>query len=239
MKYLDLTFADPSANLACDEALLELFEREQLPGGCLRVWQPKGYFVVLGHANRLRSEVNLEACKKNRIPILRRISGGGAILQGPGILNYSLILGSRDRRLRNISAAFNFVLRRHGRLFKGLCGAQARINGVSDLTLADRKFSGNAQYRKSTCVLVHGTFLLSFDLRLIAHCLLMPSKQPDYRRNRSHLEFITNLNIDAARLCAGLRYAWNAHDVMCETPLARIHALVRERYSSAAWTEKF
>jgi lipoate-protein ligase A len=239
MNYLDLTFADRAANLACDEALLELLESGQISGSCLRVWQPENYFVVLGHANRLRAEVNIEVCKKNHIAILRRISGGGAVLQGPGCLNYSLILDSRNRSLRNIGATFDYVLRRHCRLFEALCGAKAQIEGISDLAVAGRKFSGNSQYRKSRFVLVHGTFLLNFDLRWIECCLRMPSKQPDYRRKRSHLEFITNLDIDTARGSAGLRDTWQAQEVLHEIPLTRIDALVRERYSNPAWSDKF
>jgi lipoate-protein ligase A len=120
-----------------------------------------------------------------------------------------------------------------------LCGAKARVKGLSDLALSGRKFSGNAQYRKSRFVLVHGTFLLNFNLRLIERCLLMPSKQPDYREGRSHRNFTTNLNVDSRLVCAALREVWHAQDGMREPPLARIDSLVQERYGSAAWSEKF
>lgn len=239
MKYLDLTFADASASLACDEALLELLEREQISTDCLRVWEPKNYFVVLGHANHLRSEVNVEACRENHVAILRRISGGGTVLQGPGCLNYSLFLDSRKRGLGNIAVTFDYVLQRHRRLFRRLCGAPVRVEGISDLTLAGRKFSGNAQYRKSRFVLVHGTFLLNLDLRLMASCLAIPTRQPDYRQHRSHIEFVANLNVDSARVRRGLRQSWQARESFNEIPLARIDALVRERYGNASWSEKF
>lgn len=239
MKYLDLTFSDPSANVACDEALLELFECGRDDAGCLRVWQPENYFIVLGHANRLKTEVNIEACRSDRIAILRRVSGGGAVLQGPGCLNYSLILHSRGHRLGNIRETFAYVLRRHRHLFESWCGVKARIQGISDLTLAGRKFSGNAQYRKSRFVLVHGSFLLNFDLPLMERYLLTPSKQPEYRGGRSHLEFTMNLKIDAPRICVALRDAWRAWAVMDDVPSGRIGELVHCRYGNAAWTEKF
>jgi len=239
MKYLDLTLADPAANLACDEALLELFESGQITGACLRVWEPQNCFVVLGHANRLGSEVDLEACKKDRVLVLRRVSGGGAVLQGPGCLNYSLFLDTRKPGLGNIGATFRYVLRRHARMFKALCGTPTRIEGTSDLTAAGRKFSGNAQYRKSRFALVHGTFLLDFDLSLVESYLMVPTKQPDYRRNRSHLEFITNLAVDSARVRRGLRNIWRAREILHERPRARIEALVRERYGKVSWSEKF
>jgi lipoate---protein ligase len=239
MNYLHLTFANDAANLACDEVLLELYEDGQISDGCLRIWQPENYFVVLGHANRLSAEVKIEACTENHIAILRRISGGGAILQGPGCFNYSLILDSQNSNFRNIGATFDSVLRSHCRLFQDLCGAKTEIEGTSDLTVAGRKFSGNAQYRKSRFLLIHGTFLLHFDLRWIERCLRMPSKQPAYRRKRSHLEFIINLEINTDRVNAGLRDTWQARDDLKEVPLTRIDALVRERYGNPAWSAKF
>ncbi|HEX9788220.1 MAG TPA: lipoate--protein ligase family protein, partial [Candidatus Binatia bacterium] len=184
MKYLDLTFDEAPANLACDEALLEMMEADPSSDGCLRVWQAKEPFVVLGHSNRMLSDVAVSACHENRISVLRRISGGGTVMQGPGCLNYSLVLRNDARHLKNIGDTFSYILERHGRLVEELCGAKVRIEGSSDLTTDGLKFSGNAQYRKSRCVLVHGTFLLSFDLRLIERYLSVPAKQPAYRDGR-------------------------------------------------------
>src|SRR5262245_25737991 len=210
MKYLELTFANPAHNLACDEALLDLLESEGLDDGLLRLWQPENYFVVLGHSNRLRAEAHVQACRAQGIPILRRVSGGGTVLQGPGCLNYSLLLDIESHEVKNIRAAFRYVLNRHRRLTSELVSDEVRVEGISDLTVAGRKFSGNAQYRKSRYVLVHGTFLVSFDLSMIDRCLPLPAKQPAYRANRSHLDFVTNLNCDLDRIRSGLRDHWNA-----------------------------
>ena len=239
MKFLDLSFDKPAANLACDEALLELMEASPTGAECLRVWEAKNHFVVLGHSNRMRSDVVMAACSADRIPILRRISGGGTVLQGPGCLNYSLILKTDDRRLKNIKDTFTFVLERHRALIENHCGAAARIEGISDLTLGGLKFSGNAQYRKSQFALVHGTFLLNFDLDLIEKYLTLPARQPAYRRDRSHTEFITNLHLEPALVRDGLKNAWAARDIFEDLPAARIDHLVRNRYESAEWSEKF
>src|SRR5918996_4451489 len=133
MKYLDLSFATPAMNLACDEALLELCENGEADDALLRIWEPQSHFVVLGHANRLRSEVNRAACAENRISILRRLSGGGAVMQGPGCLNYCLILNGHDHRLRNINDTFRYVLERHRRLIGQMAGVDVWIEGVNEL----------------------------------------------------------------------------------------------------------
>ena len=239
MKYLDLTFANPATNLACDEALLELYESEKTDDALLRVWEPRDHFIVLGHSNRLHSEVKFSACQRDQIPILRRVSGGGAVMQGPGCLNYCLVLNAQALRLPSIGAAFRYVLERHCRLIGQLAGVQVSMQGSSDLTVAGRKFSGNAQYRKARYVLVHGTFLLNFDLSMIARFLRMPAKQPAYREHRSHLEFITNLNLTSMQVRDCIKDGWNAVEEFPDVPLARMEALVKERYGREEWSKKF
>ncbi len=239
MKFLELTFDEPSANLACDEAWLEMMEADASREACLRVWQAKKYFVVLGHSNRRKSEVRVAACNEDRIPIVRRISGGGTVVQGPGCLNYSLFLKNDGRAAKNIGNTFKYVLERHRRMVEGLCGVKARLAGISDLAVDGLKFSGNAQYRKAGFVLVHGTFLLNFDLRLIERCLLVPAKQPAYREGRSHLQFVTNLHVDPEQLCDRLKKEWRAEEALHDVPIARIDQLIRDRYGRADWSDKF
>src|SRR5947207_15019949 len=91
MKYCELTLASPQENVACDETLLEHCE-EGRAGELLRVWEPASHFVVLGYANKAASEVNLSFCERKSLPVLSRCTGGGTVLQGPGVLNYSLVL---------------------------------------------------------------------------------------------------------------------------------------------------
>lgn len=239
MKYLDLTWADAGRNLACDEALLDCFEQARDGTELLRLWAPANYFVVLGHGNPWRTEAAVEACLADGIPILRRCSGGGTILQGPGCLNYSLILRQDNFLSDQVQAAFDFVLQRHRRCLEGLSGAPVLAQGMSDLTLGGRKFSGNAQYRKRHYVLVHGTFLLNFDLSCIGKYLPMPARQPDYRRQRGHDDFLVNLRLDAVMLGAALRKVWRADEAASAVPEQAIERLLAERYGRAEWNEKF
>ena len=195
MKYLELTFADPASNLACDEALLELCEKNE-EDGLLRVWEAKRYFVVLGYSNKTALEVNVAACEAEGIPIFRRFSGGGTVLQGPGCLNYSLAVNNERLGIpADLTASYRFVLERHVKFCAGQGWEAVQIQGISDLALDGRKFSGNAQHRKRLCTLFHGTFLLSFDITLIETFLQMPSRQPAYRKERSHEDFLCNLGM--------------------------------------------
>ncbi|HZD41498.1 MAG TPA: lipoate--protein ligase family protein [Terriglobales bacterium] len=239
MKYLELTFADPASNLACDESLIELLEETNSEDGILRLWEPSSYFVVLGYANKLLSEVDGPACLRHGIPVLRRFSGGGTVLQGPGCVNYSVILPTRSPALDTIKGAYRFVLERHQRCVENLLGTPVEIRGVSDLAIHGKKFSGNAQNRKRHFVLLHGTFLLDLDLGLVQTCLRMPAKQPRYRQSRRHEDFLRNLQLETETISKSLKATWGAMSEFVDVPVARIEELVEERYGCRDWTCRF
>ena len=239
MKYLDLTFESPEHNLACDEALLELCE-DGYEDEILRLWEPEKHFVVLGYSGKIKSEVDLKSCRANNIPVLRRVSGGGTVLQGPGCLNFALILKiKKSKPLQNLVQSNQFVLTRHKAALKPLIGPDIEIQGLSDLALGSLKFSGNAQRRKRRFLLFHGTFLVSFDFCLMEKLLPVPKRQPPYRGNRSHAKFLTNLNIAQVVLKQAIRGSWNARKSFESVPLGRIDQLAKERYSTPAWNFKF
>ncbi len=238
MKYLELTFADPASNLACDEALLELYEATQAGDGLLRLWEAQSHFVVLGYSSKILFEVNIQTCERYQVPVLRRFSGGGTVLQGPGCLNYSLVLSNEAGNYGSITDAYRFVLERHQRYIERRLGVPVQIHGISDLTVNGRKISGNSQHRKRRFALIHGTFLLDFDFALMEKCLRMPSKQPAYRKNRPHRDFLANLHLECADLREGLKEVWRAHEVFVGIPATRIAELVRQRYGRLDWTHR-
>jgi lipoate-protein ligase A len=252
MNVFDLVFDTPAENLACDEALLDFFEGKG-GGGALRFWESKNYFVVVGYANHVEKEVNVAACEGARIPIFRRCSGGGTVLQGPGCLNYSLIARIEENGpLRSITSANRFIMERNRELVeKEIRGrrpeAGIKVRGCTDLTLDPRpstldgslKFSGNAQRRKKHFLLFHGTFLLHFDISLIDKFLRMPSQEPDYRERRPHQSFLTNLNLPADAVKAALCKTWGANEPLEVVPRDQIALLARDKYATKAWNFKF
>jgi lipoate-protein ligase A len=265
MYYCDLTFPTPEENLACDEALLDWAEDESesfaslgapasrrpvqsvpvaretpaLPG-ILRIWESTRYFVVLGYANHVASEVNIGFCRQNTIPILRRCSGGGTVLQGPGLLNYTLVLPAEPTGpLHTITAANRFIMERHRGALAALLSAPVEVGGHTDLTIGGLKFCGNAQRRRKQFLLFHGSFLLHFDIDLVEKALPMPSIEPDYRRGRRHHEFMMNLKIHRDLLKKALAQAWQATTLMERLPYDRIDVLAREKYGSDEWNAKF
>lgn len=241
MKYLDLTLPTPEENLACDEALLDLFDKED-GDEVLRFWEPVTYFVVLGYSNQYRTEAAFQSCEKSGIPILRRTSGGGTVLQGPGCLNFSLILNIlKTPSLANILSTTRTVLERNKTILEPLLGRPIEIQGISDLAIEGLKFSGNAQRRKRFALLFHGTFLCHFDLPLISKYLPMPSRQPDYRENRPHSDFLMNIETDFSLIREALKKTWRAKEYFRdeEIPLHQIQMLAEEKYRLKSWNYKF
>jgi lipoate-protein ligase A len=77
-------------------------------------------------------------------------------------------------------------------------GVQACFRPTSDLAtgMAEKKFSGTAQRRSKRYILHHGTILYNFDLSFISRYLNIPKDIPEYRKHRSHADFVTNVPID-------------------------------------------
>jgi len=239
MKLCDLTLGTPEENLACDEVLLDLCEA----GGSdelLRLWALPQYFVVLGYANKSSTEVNLAFCRQYGIPVLRRCTGGGTVLLGPGVLNYSLILRTDDSRpCQSIPATNKFILERHRDALAALACAPVEWQGQTDLAIGGLKFAGNAQRRRRQFLLFHGSFLLHLDMGLVEKALPLPSQQPDYRVNRSHADFLINLNVPPDTIKSALAKAWDTAGVLDPIPWDKITHLAREKYALDEWNLKF
>ena len=147
MQHLRLTMKTPAENLALDEALLDAAEAGPCDnddcagsGGSsadsvLRLWEPDDYFVVLGRSSDPQREIDLRACRRDGVPVLRRSSGGAPIVAGPGCLMVAVVLGYKDHpALRAIDAAHRFVL---GTMAAALNTLKPGIvqAGISDLVI--------------------------------------------------------------------------------------------------------
>jgi lipoate---protein ligase len=247
MQILHLTLPTPAENLAADEALLDRCEAGQ-SGETLLFWEPHETFVVVGYANKIATEVNVAACAAKQIPIFRRCSGGGAVVQMPGGLNYSLILRvTEDVPTRSISSANKFIMEKNRAAIETLLPEfkiqnskfKISVRGHTDLCLGDLKFAGNSQRRRKNFLLFHGTLLLDCNLSLVSELLLMPSLQPDYRASRSHEKFVTNLNLSAEKVKAALAKEWKVNQELKNPPLEEISKLAREKYVTREWNFKF
>lgn len=237
MHFLDLTLPTPEANLALDEALLLQAEAGQ-GGEGLRLWELPTYAVVLGAGGKLADDVDEAHCLVDAVPILRRASGGGTVLLGPGCLVYSLVLAlDRSPSLLHVRPSYHYVLEHVCTALGDLVPGVERA-GVSDLGAAGRKFSGNAQQRKQRYLLHHGTLLYAFDLAAVGRYLRLPERQPVYRAGRCHAAFLQNLPTGRDKLCRRLAEMWNANTPLTNWPAERTEQLANEKYRRPEWTRR-
>jgi len=214
-----------------------------------------GARTVFGSRVRSPHRLDSDDSSPRKVPILRRCSGGGTVLQGPGCLSYALVLRiAEDGPLRSISTANRFIMGRNRAAIEALLSRRSRrkeahsfkseiqnreseiaVCGHTDLAISGLKFSGNSQRRRRHFLLFHGSFLLNLDLALVSELLPMPSKQPDYRKSREHSEFLMNLNVSADAVKAALRNGWRATEGFSQLPANEIATLVEQKYSTDAW----
>lgn len=230
MFFLDHTRAAPAENLALDEALL-LGGQE-----VLRLWEWPTPAAVLGAGCLLTEDVEEERCAADGVPILRRASGGGTVLLGRGCLLFSLVLAlDHAPEMAHIGASYRYILER---IVSALGVPELHAAGISDLALGSLKVSGNAQQRKRTHLLHHGTLLYAFDGVQVTRYLRMPRRQPEYREQRPHGEFLGNLPLSRESLAERLRRAFAADEEGLAVPEELVRQLVATKYGLAEWTRR-
>jgi lipoate---protein ligase len=190
LRLLDHSPAGAEENLALDAALFRAVE-DGAQGETLRLWESPALVVVVGRSSVIANEVEQAACAADGVTVLRRDSGGGAVLLSSGCMSFSLLLSlARCPELRDVALSYRLILVCLGR---ALAVPGLEIRGLSDLAIGGRKVSGSAQRRGRQALLHHGTLLYEFEPRRVERYLKPPSRQPDYRSGRCHADFLGNL----------------------------------------------
>jgi lipoate-protein ligase A len=152
---------------------------------------------------------------------------------------YAVLLDYRRRhQLRDINKAHQFVMRNIQRAIQN-CGIENQRQGICDLTIGDRKVSGNALRCKKNWLIYHGTLICrDMDLTQIQRCLGMPSREPEYRQRRAHSEFMTRIPVDTKTLADSLVRIWNCEGAATDWPADLTQSLVDEKYTNDSWNRK-
>jgi len=177
---------------------VELLERAEAAGQpAFRTWISNRPAVVMGRGSRPAAEVDMQACLRLGIPVLRRASGGGTVLVGPGTLQWAFGL---PHALSSELASIAGCKRLCNRILVTALSGQfepGKDNGLTadasgDLMIGDRKVGGIALKRRRHASLVHGTILSEADLDVIDVVLPHPPREPAYRAGRCHRDFLAN-----------------------------------------------
>ncbi len=161
-------------NMAIDEAILRCVAAgDSLNTLRFYTWEPSA--VSVGYFQGLEQEVDLEACQRVGVDVIRRLTGGGAVFHDrDGEITYSLALKA------NTPGIPQNVLESYGVLCRGLVlglrrlGLEASFAPINDILVNGRKISGNAQTRRFGGILQHGTLLCDVNPALMFSLLKVP-----------------------------------------------------------------
>ncbi len=184
---------DVYRNLAIEEYLMD---RVQDCGPILFLWR-SACAVVMGKNQNPWRECRLSLMGQEGVPLARRISGGGTVYHDEGNLNYCVITG---REAYCECDAYELVFQALEKF-----GIKAEKTGKSNLSVAGKKFSGNAFAFRKGRAMHHGTLLLDTDLERLGRYLGSMLKGIDTHAIASVPADVMNLGVDRAALADALK----------------------------------
>ncbi|TLY06015.1 MAG: lipoate--protein ligase family protein [Thaumarchaeota archaeon] len=173
IRVLETGYNPAALNMALDEAVME--NVGEVPVLRIYGWRPAA--VSVGYFQSMKEEVDLEKCRQLGVDIVRRLTGGGAVLH-ESELTYSFITRQYPK---NIMESYRWicdaVVMSINRL--GFNAIFVPLNDiiVNDKKVSGKKVSGNAQTRKKGVLLQHGTILLSVNVNRMFSVLKVPSEK--------------------------------------------------------------
>lgn len=160
----------PLQHLALDRVLLdEVAAGRRAP--TLRIWEWSRRAIVLGIFQSVKNEVDMAACQQQGFEVVRRITGGGAMLVEPGnAITYSIYAPASLVAGMSFEAAYayldNWVLDAFADI-----GIKAWYKPLNDITSAAGKIGGAAQARSGGGILHHVTMAYDMDATVMTKVL--------------------------------------------------------------------
>ena len=199
-RFLDTGFLTGYENMAIDEAIfIGCHEKKSPPTIRIYGWTPPA--VSLGYFQKAENAVDLEACRRRGVDVVRRLSGGRSVLHHRE-LTYSIIcregtppLGSSVlETYKTISACLISTLKGLGLDVQWVASrekhaaAKEKDKTVScfsspswyEITVEGKKICGSAQKRGDGVLLQHGSLLIEYDPGLLAEVLVSRKEKEEF-----------------------------------------------------------
>jgi lipoate-protein ligase A len=245
-RLLNTGSADGAANMAVDEAILTaMAERRSLPTLRFFAWEPP--CLSIGYNQAMMDEVDIARCRQAGVDLIRRPTGGRAILHTDE-LTYSIVAPQREPRVaggvvesyRRLSAGLV-----RGLQFLGVDVAQAEAGhgtvapigqdadvsaacfdapSAYEVTAGGKKLVGSAQVRRKGAVLQHGSLPLQGDITRIGRYLVVPSEErrqelrQELRARATSLELVLGRVVPFAQVVEALVKGFSEALNLCLEP---------------------
>ncbi|BAH74654.1 lipoate--protein ligase [Solidesulfovibrio magneticus] len=180
MRAILLETTDPAVNLATEEWLLKNAATD-----VFMLWR-NAPAVIVGRNQNTRAQIDEAFVRERGIPVVRRLSGGGAVFHDLGNVNFTFIsLGGGAMDFRGFTAPILAAV--------AALGVQCAFEGRNDLTIEGQKFSGNAQHVWRDRVLHHGTLLFDADVSHLTGALRVDPEKYRDKAVKSVEKRVTNI----------------------------------------------
>jgi len=265
-RYLPYSVLTGAENMAIDEAIMDIMKENNNSEPVLRFYGWKPATLSLGYAQSYTKEVDAEACRQAKIDVVRRATGGRAVLHQYE-LTYSVIVPESEEHVKG--TIIQSYLKISQALLKGInaVGVPAEIvaqansshKGTAacfdapswyELVVEGKKLVGSAQMRRDGMLLQHGSIILHFDSELLFRLLKLPNEEVRQRLLKSFkakacaLDEVWNrpVTIDELEkeICLGFEEIMSIElvpSVLTEKEKLRSEQFV-EKYNSQEWTMK-
>jgi lipoate-protein ligase A len=237
IRTLETGFNPAVTNMAIDEALMETVGEVPI----LRIygWRPAA--VSIGYFQSMNEEVNFAKCREIGVDVVRRMTGGGAVLHECE-LTYSFI--SREYP-KNIMESYRWICDAIVMSINRL-GFDANFVPLNDIVIANKKVSGNAQTRRNGVLLQHGTILLGVDVNKMFSVLKVPSEKLRDKIIKDAKERVTSLaGTTFDDMATSLKTSFAAKfesklitDALSTKEISRATWLANRKYSSKEWNHR-
>lgn len=234
IRTLETGYNDAALNMAIDEVMIEYVQETPV----LRIygWRPAA--VSIGYFQSMKEEVDLDKCNQIGVDVVRRLTGGGAVLH-ESELTYSFITKEYPR---NIMESYAWICEAVVMSLHRM-GFDSSFVPLNDIVIAGKKVSGNAQTRRNGILLQHGTLLLGVDVAKMFSVLRVPSEKlrdKIIKDAKERVTSLTGITFDELSLSLKTSFAINfdANLVagnMSTEEINRAKWLAEQKYRSKEW----
>ena len=247
-RFLELCVYNAYENMAIDEAItLAIKDGKAPPTLRLYRWRPSA--VSIGTFQGMTDEVDLKYCRLNNIDYIRRITGGGAVYHDfDGEVTYSLIVPKGHRLAPpDILKSYKIIC---GGIIQALkhLKIKSKFRPINDVVTSEKKISGNAQTRRNSCVLQHGTTLLDLDVEVMFSTLKVPKEKisdkmiQDVKKSVTSIREVLGRHVEVDELGNALGIGFSKAlkiDLIPGALMAKewsdAQRLMKEKYSTTKW----
>lgn len=162
-----------------------------IPDNKLFVWQPNKTYLVLGRSNQGEEAIDIKQATKDGVEILKRPSGGETVLLSSNMLVISTLIAIQQGLKPK-----DYFVKANDEIIKTL--SKFGVNnlstkGISDISIGEKKILGSAIYKTPNAYFYHAILNIKEDISLISKYIKHPKREPDYRKGRTHSDFVTSL----------------------------------------------